>query len=160
MNKYRSPHPALAHDGPKVLECDTQIYPSRVADSACGKSLIATADVPAGVVVARFEGPLVPAADVPESEICHALWLDGDNWIVPTSSARYANHSCDPNCRVNDDLEVFTIRPVRADEELTFSYNTVRAGEGDPPAWDPRWSFRCLCGSPQCQHRVDGWVYE
>jgi hypothetical protein len=120
---------------------------------------MASRDLPAGAIVAKFEGPLVPSAAVPDSEICYALWLAADDWLIPHSSARYANHSCAANCRVNDELEVITIRPARAGEELTISYNTVYPGE-TPPAWDDRWNFHCLCGAEACQGFVSGWVYQ
>jgi hypothetical protein len=134
-------------------------YPSRVVPNPFGQALVAAQNVPAGVVVAKFEGPHVAAAEVPPSEICYALWLAGDDWLIPTSSARYANHSCRANCRVNDDLEVVTVRAACAGEELTISYNTVYPGEVPPP-WDARWNFRCLCGAEACQGFVSGWVYQ
>ena len=134
-------------------------FPSRVVTNQCGQALVAERDLPVGTAVARFAGPLVPASAVPESEACYALWLSEDEWLIPTSTARYANHSCAPNCRVNDDLVMLTVLPVRAGEELTFSYNTVYPGEVPPP-WDPRWSFDCLCGAEGCQGRVAGWVYQ
>lgn len=133
-------------------------YPARVVASDCGRSLIAAGDVEADVIVGKFTGTLLRAAEPPESEIRHALWLNDDEWLIPTSPARFANHSCDPNCKVNDDLEMVTIRPVAAGEELTFAYNRVYPGESPPP-WDPRWSFRCACGAPDCQGSIDGWVY-
>lgn len=130
-----------------------------VVQNERGRSLVAAIDVPAGIRVAHFAGPLVSTADLPESEICYALWLAEDRWMIPQSSARYINHSCDPNCRVNDDLEVITLRTVRAGEEFSFAYNVVHPGEV-PPEWDPRWSFRCLCGAAECRGGVDGWVFE
>lgn len=133
-------------------------FPSRVATTQCGKALVAAADLGAGRVVGRFSGHHCTAAELPESEICYALWLNDDEWLIPTSTARFANHSCDPNCKVNDDLEVVTIRAVRQGEELTFTYNRVYPGE-TPPDWDPRWSFDCLCGAAECQRRIDGWTY-
>ena len=134
-------------------------YPSRVITNSYGQALVADRDLPADTCVAKFEGPLVPEAEVPPDEVCHALWLSDDAWLIPHSSARFANHSCQPNCRVNDDLEMFTLRPVSAGAELTFSYNTVYPGE-IPPPWDDRWSFQCQCGAANCQGRVGGWVFQ
>jgi hypothetical protein len=136
-------------------------HPSRVVASALGKSLVATRHLPAGVVVEVFDGPVVSWANVPEDEVRHVLWIDRDEWLVPTTSARYANHSCMPSCEV-DDLRVITRRPVSEGEELTIDY--VRVSELDPndpdSFWDPRWTFDCQCGTARCRGRVDGYIVE
>lgn len=109
--------------------------------------------------MARFEGPLVHTfAEVPEREVCCAIMISENTWLIPQSSARYLNHACHPNCRVNDDLEVVALRSVLSGEELTISYNTARPGEV-LPAWDERWTFRCACGAADCQGTIDGWVW-
>ena len=131
-------------------------YPSRIVENSYGRALVAEGELAAGVVVARFDGPRVKTADVPEAEVCYVLWMDGDDWMIPQTSARFVNHSCTPNCKVNDDLQVYTTRSVAAGEELTFAYNHVYPGEV-PPDWDPRWSFRCCCGAARCQGEVNGW---
>jgi len=126
---------------------------------AYGHALAAARPLPAGAVVARFEGPIVPTDAVPDSERAYVLWLGDDRWMIPQSPARYLNHSCAPNCRVLDDDTVVTLRPVARHEELTISYNTVRPGE-NPPPWDPHWSFVCQCGAAGCRGTVAGWHYE
>lgn len=134
----------------------------RVARNAFGQCVVAARDLPGGTVVTRFTGPVVAYADVPADEICHVLLLDGDRWLVPGSPARFINHACEPNCCIGEQQTVSTLRPIAAGEELTISYNRVTAAEyqADPAAffWDPRWSFTCACGSPQCSGRIDGYV--
>jgi hypothetical protein len=144
--------------------------PSRVARNAKGAALVATRDIEAGEIVARFEGPIVGLDAVPEGEMPYALWLDGDRWMIPRSAARFINHSCDPNCTVEDiagDPECFAVvarRPLRVGEEVTFAYNFVDAAEWaqhthDPAYrfWHESWSFDCLCGAAECQGRIDGY---
>jgi hypothetical protein len=136
------------------------IYPSRCAPvPGSGQGLFATADLSAGTAVARFEGPVVPWRDVPAAEVRHAVLIAGDRWLVPASSARFVNHSCAPNCTVDDDLAVVTARPVAAGEQLTISYDTVAMADWMDDAaahfWDDRWSFDCRCGAPACVGRVD-----
>ncbi len=123
-----------------------------------GHCLVATGDLPVGTVVQRFEGPIIPFDTIPEEEICYILVLNcGDSVMIPRSDARYMNHGCDPNCVIDDDNFVRTIRPVQQGQELTFAYNVVRESE-NPGIWDPRWSFQCKCGSPRCQGTVDKYV--
>src|SRR5476651_980811 len=95
-------------------------FPSRLAAIAgFNQGLVAAAELPAGTVVARFEGPVVPWRDVPAAEARHALLLQGDEWLVPTSDARYVNHSCAPNCRIDEALAVVTTRAVASGEQLS-----------------------------------------
>ena len=68
--------------------------------------------------------------------------------------ARFANHSCDPNCYVDkwivgDKLRIgiFALRPVRAGEELVFNYNVDRYGADPQP---------CYCGEPNCAGFIGG----
>lgn len=135
-------------------------FPSRLATvSASNQGLFATAALPAGTVVARFEGPVVPWRDVPAADVRHAILLEGDDWMVPTSAARYVNHSCAPNCTVDDALAVVTLRAVADGEELTFSYDALTMAEwmAAPQCffWDARWTFDCHCGAPACVGRID-----
>lgn len=135
-------------------------YPSRVEFRQNGyRCLTATRDIAAGERVQRFVGPIVARADVPETEICHAILLDdeGRQWQLVESDARYANHSCDPNCVVDDGNYLVTRRRVAAGQELTFAYNFAEEGS-DPGPWDSRWTFRCLCGAANCQGVIDRYV--
>jgi hypothetical protein len=134
----------------------TTTYPSRLGPTAFGLGLYAVADLPSGTAVERFEGPVVCYHEVPESERLFAILIGEDRWLIPCGAARHINHSCAPNCWIDDGLRIVTRRPVRAGEELCFAYNWIHPGE-DPArfSWDPRWSFRCGCRSPGCQGMID-----
>ena len=139
---------------------ETNSFPSRpVPIGPQHQGLVATADLPAGTAVARFEGPVVPWGEVPAAEICYALLLQGDVWMIPASSARYMNHSCAPNCRIDGTLTAVTTRPVAQDEPLTIRYDALTMSDWvrTPQSyfWDDRWSFDCMCGAPECVGRVD-----
>jgi hypothetical protein len=131
-------------------------------DCSYGKCLLASRNLPVGTIVQKYEGRQVTRPEIPEEEINHALLIDASNWIIVESDARYINHSCDPNCDINDDLEVFTIKPIAYNEELTISYNIITEESYDyttwDSEWDPRWTFTCQCGSPNCQGVIDKYV--
>lgn len=143
------------------MPVESPLQVARVEENAYGKSLVASEDVNAGVAVARFEGPLVLWADVPEQEIRHVLLIDDENWLIPHTDARFVNHACEPNCTVDDELNIVTLQPVAKGQEFTICYNRARRSEfiANPQAffWDPRWSFECKCGSPRCQGFIDGY---
>lgn len=137
-----------------------ELFPSRVVvDGPDHRGLVATADLVAGMAVARFAGPVVSWREVPPAEARHAILLQGDEWLVPTTDARFVNHACAPNCVVDDALAVVTLRAVTAGEELTISYDTLTMAEfvRTPQSyfWDARWTFDCRCGAPSCVGRVD-----
>lgn len=131
--------------------------PVTVFETALGRGLKASHNLPRGTVVTRFEGPIMHWEEVPEAEIRHALLLEDGRWMIDRGLARLLNHSCEPNCRIDAENNVVTQRPVRQGEELTFAYNIVYDGE-DPGSWDPRWSFACACGTSKCHGRVDCYV--
>jgi SET domain len=137
---------------------------SHVDRNDYGLCLRATRDLTAGVVVAQFEGDVVPFEEVPEEEITYVLSLEDGRWLIPSSiESRSANHSCEPNCSIDGQLRLVTFRPVAAGEELTYHYVMVdRAHHDQSPEsffWDERWNFDCRCGSPNCMGRVDHYLF-
>jgi len=132
-------------------------YPSKVDICSYGKSLIATSYLPIGIAVQKLEGPTCSWNLVPDEEICYAILIENNNWMIIQTDARYINHSCDPNCKIDNELRLITVRPVSKGEELTISYNTVNEGE-NPGFWDPRWSFNCCCGAKNCQGIIDKYI--
>ena len=67
--------------------------------------------------------------------------LDGN---VPFNPARFLNHSCEPNCQVEqveDHIWIIASRAIRAHEELTFNYGYDLEDYREYP---------CRCGAPGC----------
>lgn len=133
---------------------NTTVYES---NGPLGRYLIATSDLPADTIVAKFEGPLTKN---PSDR--HAKWigkdeLGHDKFIIVESSAVYVNHSCNPNSTVDRrDWSVRTIRDVRRGEAITIAFNNP----ADFPSnmnWNPQWSFKCFCNQYNCQKRITDW---
>ena len=137
-------------------------YPSKVIQISYGKALIATMDLPVGTIVQKFEGEEITYDKVPEDMVCHTICVgegDEDKWVVSKTDAICANHSCEPNCEVDDDLNIITIKPVKKEEELTFTYNLVDEKEkGTDFFWDKKWDFECKCKSKKCQGNINKYV--
>ena len=142
------------------IDTETEIvkYPTRVSNNECGTSLVATQDIAVGTVVERFVGKIVKYNEVPLEEIRYVAG-HGDEWTIPLTNARHINHCCDPNCKFNDKSEVIAIRPIKAGEEISIDYIAVSWEEFNRNPqdfwWDPRWSFECLCGKPNCYKHID-----
>lgn len=79
-----------------------------------------------------------------EREWCD--YFDGKVILWP-SPERYINHSCEPNVyikTVDGIRKVYTMRPVKKGEELTFDY--AIGGYGDS-------EWECRCGRKQCRKK-------
>jgi hypothetical protein len=69
---------------------------------------------------------------------------DGKTVIDGHGLGAYLNHSCDPNCEVDEikgRVWIFAIRDIAAGEELLWDYNLY---DDDDPA-------PCYCGSKKCR---------
>jgi SET domain-containing protein len=69
---------------------------------------------------------------------------DGKTVIDGEGLAAYLNHSCDPNCEIDEikgRVWLFALRDIAAGEELVWDYNLY---DDDDPA-------PCHCGSPKCR---------
>ncbi|KAI8911537.1 hypothetical protein EDD86DRAFT_119552 [Gorgonomyces haynaldii] len=135
-------------------------FPSVVKQVSYGKALFAKQDLSVGTVVERFVGKQVQYEDLTKHDKTYVLCTEsepGNNdwiWLLAESDAKYANHSCDPNCRLTPSREIVTIKPVKENEELTFYY--LNGTESD--FWDPAWNFECYCGSKHCLKKIDRYV--
>jgi uncharacterized protein len=72
------------------------------------------------------------------------------------SSARWFNHSCSPNCEVEDEddrIFIETRRNIRAGEELTYDYNLQL---GEPHTKETKRENPCYCGSRRCRGTLLG----
>ncbi len=72
------------------------------------------------------------------------------------NSARWINHSCSPNCEIEDENErifIQTRRDIRPGEELTYDYN-LQIGEPHTPA--AKRAHACFCGARGCRGTMLG----
>jgi hypothetical protein len=137
-------------------------FPSKVITISYGKALVASKDLPKGTIVEKFEGKIIKLSQVPIEMIRHAIFVgekdSEDKWIVSETNAICANHACEPNCEIDDDLNIITLKKVKKDEELTYIYNKLEDDEKvEDFTWDERWNFECKCGSKKCQKLINGY---
>jgi uncharacterized protein len=108
-----------------------------------------SAPIRKGTRVIEYTGPRISAEEADrryEGALRTYLYGIGDGKIVIDGEgiAAYLNHSCDPNCEVDeikDRVWIFAIRDIAAGEELLWDYNLY---DDDDPA-------PCYCGSPKCR---------
>lgn len=123
----------------------------RVAPSGwAGIGLFAAVDLPSGLRLLEYRGEVISKEEsarrraegnayVFHLDLCRAI--DGESL---DNVARYVNHSCAPNCRieiVEQQIWIVSARPITAGEELSFDYGFDT---------DEYWRYPCGCGAAVC----------
>ncbi|AXF06002.1 SET domain-containing protein [Paraburkholderia hospita] len=127
-----------------------------------GKGVFATVTILSGELVCEYKGKRVPREaamsatprDVAQPD--HTFLFDlGDGHVIDGAvggnSARWINHSCDPNCVPELDGQKIFIRARRkidAGEELSIDYALV-SDEKMSKALRER--YACHCGAQRCR---------
>jgi SET domain-containing protein len=100
----------------------------KVKRSSAGLGLFAMQDIPKGACVIEYTGNLITQAQYEQSNSLYMFDV-GKVWVIDGSprwnTARYINHSCLPNCYVDQrGLRVFIVskRAIKAGEELSYNY--------------------------------------
>jgi hypothetical protein len=124
-------------------------YPSvEINLSKFGKGLFASEDISEGTPVCSVKGQSISFKETVllGDRESHALQVHLDKYILCEPPFLYSNHSCEPNCGLNSDLELFTLRHVKKGEELFWDYSTSML--------ERHWTMNCKCGSLRCRTTI------
>src|SRR5215471_8219904 len=129
-----------------VVKIRVHVAPSRIA----GQGLFAAQNIQAGTRIIRYVGEKITheesarrlaAGNAYIFGLDERYAIDGD---TPKNTARYINHSCDPNCQTEQFGRIIWIvatRDIQAGEELTYNYGYEIDDEPPEP---------CHCGAKHC----------
>lgn len=99
------------------------------AEPGLGHGLFAKEDIKRGEFILEYTGKRIPTALADVSRSRYLFEIDPE-WAIDGSArsntARYINHSCDPNCEaeVRDGrILIHAIRPLCKGEEVTIDYD-------------------------------------
>jgi hypothetical protein len=133
----------------------------RRRSSIHGFGIFALRYIPAGVRLIEYKGALINSAQAegryPEVDTPpHTFLFDaGEDLYIDAgiggNSARWINHSCEPNCETaQEERRVFieTIRPIRPGEEISYDYLITLDGPHDAAA---KKQWVCRCGAKNCR---------
>lgn len=134
------------------------------ASAIQGRGLFARRFIAEGTRVIEYAGELISEAEgdrrydegAMDRHLTFLFALSDGRCIDGASQgneARFANHSCEPNCEaVEEDGRIWieSIRPIAAGEELTYDYGYER--EADDAARES--FYRCECGAPRCRSTI------
>ena len=131
------------------------------------KGVFAAEDIPKGTIIMEYGGIIInkEEADMvmgisaernrqnPEThagtyifELDTDRFLDGD---IPDNDAKYANHSCEPNCDIeigHSSVWLIALKDIKKGDEITFNYGFEIA---DYTEHDLKY-HKCRCGSKKC----------
>ena len=105
-------------------------YKLRVKRSRTGRGLFAEEHIPAGACVIEYTGRPATKEQMEDNTGKYLFWTSNTEMIdgnIPGNTARFINHSCDPNCESDGPdgrIFIMSLRDIQPGEELTFDYDT------------------------------------
>lgn len=134
-------------------------YPSYVCTNSYGRCLRALTTIKKGTVVATAnfvatDKPYI-AGHVSTGHTYVALMQvlpDGQCvWGNIRGKWAFCNHSCDPNCDLNNNWQIVTNRDIPKGAELTTAYDSYVPNL----PWRSEENFTCLCKTLVCRRVID-----
>lgn len=101
-----------------------------VRRSRTGRGLFTESVIPRGACIIEYKGRPVSEAEQYTNRGKYLFWTGKETMIdgnIPDNIARYANHSCAPNCEIDirkQKVYLFAKRNIKVGEELTYDYDT------------------------------------
>ena len=96
-----------------------------------GLGLFALQDIPKGEFILEYTGKKIPTAVADTMKDSRYLFEIDEEWTIDGSprsnTARYINHSCEPNTEAEIDdgrIVITAVRDIKNGEELTIDYDT------------------------------------
>ena len=94
-----------------------------------------------------------------KEKINDPLQIKEDTYIDIEKPYLYFNHSCNPNAGIREKNELFAIKNIKKEEEITFDYSTT--------SWEKDWglkdekefAMKCNCNSKNCRKIIKDFPY-
>ena len=98
------------------------------AGSGVGDGLYAAADIAKGDFIVEYTGKKISTKEADALKTRYLFELD-DDWTIDgetsSNTARYINHSCDPNAEADiqdDHILIAAIKDIKSGQEITIDY--------------------------------------
>lgn len=141
--------------GPKLVVRNSPIH---------GRGVYAAQPIRAGERIIEYTGELIswkeadrrPPSDPDDPHHTFLFSLDDGKHVIDANvggnSARWINHSCDPNCETEETksgrVYIEALRDIQPGEELNYDYCLIIDGKITKKL---ERQYRCLCGAPKCR---------
>jgi uncharacterized protein len=132
-----------------------------------GRGVFALRRISKGTRIVEYKGELI-TDDEADRRYAHLhehsphtmLFSLENNLVIDATrrgnSGRWINHSCAPNCQVEEEgtkIFIDARRDIRAGEELTYDYNLQL---GEPHTRAAKRAHACFCGARRCRGTMLG----
>ena len=132
-----------------------------------GRGVFALRRISKGTRIVEYKGELI-TDDEADRRYAHLhehsphtmLFSLENNLVIDATrrgnSGRWINHSCSPNCQVEEEgtkIFIDARRDIRAGEELTYDYNLQL---GEPHTRAAQRAHACFCGTRRCRGTMLG----
>ncbi len=120
-----------------------------VKDSKHGKGIFAASNFSKGDVILAITGqPLNfhQTLNFGENE-CYCLQVGKNSYIIPDSPFHLSNHSCMPNCGINNRMHLISLDKIQEGQEVLWDYSTSML--------ERHWVMNCKCGHKNCRHVIE-----
>jgi SET domain-containing protein len=137
------------------MSYDTSKFEIREVGGAKGKGLYAMRDFAFGEYLLDYTGEKITAEHADTLGTKYLFEID-DKWTIDgeaeSNTARYINHSCDPNVEAQVDEEearimIHAARDIEKGEELLIDYGDEYFDEFIRP-------YGCMCGTAVCRQNL------
>jgi uncharacterized protein len=75
------------------------------------------------------------------------LQIDEDVFLILQHPFRVINHSCDPTCCIRNKNDLYALKDIHINDEITFDYSSTVSMHID-------WSMLCFCGAKNCRGQI------
>jgi hypothetical protein len=127
-----------------------------------GKGVFALVDIPKGEMIIEYKGEIITWKEAlrrhPHNplEPNHTFYFhitDGHviDGRVQGNSAKWINHSCNPNCEadeIGDHVFIKSIKKIKAGDELNYDYGLIIDERYTPKL---KAQYPCWCGAKKCR---------
>ena len=140
--------------------------PFEIRKSAiAGRGAFATRRIPKGARIIEYKGERIDQAEADrrypyDPSVPHHTFLFNleENVVIDAAvrgnSARFINHSCEPNCEaVIEDgrIWIYALKPIAVGRELLYDYRFIL---DEPHTAEAKRRYPCRCGAPTCRGTI------
>ncbi|MBS1787584.1 MAG: SET domain-containing protein-lysine N-methyltransferase [Acidobacteria bacterium] len=119
-----------------------------VGNCDLGRGLFAGRNFEQSEGILRFRCPIISLAEVLArgKYQSNPIQVGNAEYVDIGPPGVFANHSCDPNAGIINNLDLIALRAIQQGEEIQYDYSTTM--------WEGFWTMSCLCNSLRCRKIV------
>jgi len=119
-----------------------------------GNGTFAKETIASGEYITTLSGdPVITDPNV--TDLCLKLGISGDDplqiddalFLILNYASKTINHSCNPNAGIRNQSDLYALKDINIDEEITYDYS-ITSGVNDT------WAMSCGCSSEICRQTI------